>query len=206
MTTLLLARHAAHDWLGRGIPGRLPGVSLNEEGRAQALALGQWLANAGIAAVYSSPQQRTQQTAAPIAARLGVRVEIANEFDEIDFGDWTGCSFSGLERDDAARWHQWIAQRSVAQPPGGEAFTQVAQRAMAGLHRLRELHPGNTVLVLSHGDVIKAALASCLGLSLDNLERFDIEPASVSVLVSAGEGWKVRAVNQVSAGPAPPRR
>ena len=204
MTRLLLVRHAAHDWLGRGIPGRMAGVSINDEGRLQAQALAPRLASAGIDAIYSSPQQRTRETVAPLATRLALPVEIAPEFDEIDFGDWTGRQFSELERDDAALWHRWIEQRSTAQPPGGEAFGQVARRAMAGLERLRQLHPDQTVLVLSHGDVIKAALASCLGMSLDQLERFDIDPASMSVVASAGHGWKVRLINQVLAGPVLP--
>jgi broad specificity phosphatase PhoE len=204
VTRLLLVRHAAHDWLGRGIPGRMAGVSINDEGRLQAQALAQRLAGAAIDAIYSSPQQRTRETVAPLAARLALPVEIAAEFDEIDFGDWTGRQFSELEREDAALWHHWIEQRSTAQPPGGEAFGRVAQRAMAGLERLRQLHPDRTVLVLSHGDVIKAALASCLGMSLDQLERFDIDPASMSVLASAGDGWKVRLVNQVLTGPVLP--
>ena len=204
MTRLLLVRHAAHDWLGRGIPGRMAGVSINDEGRLQAQGLAPRLASAGIHAIYSSPQQRTRETVAPLAARLALPVEIAPEFDEIDFGDWTGRQFSELERDDAALWHRWIEQRSTAQPPGGEAFGQVARRAMAGLERLRQLHPDRTVLVLSHGDVIKAALASCLGMSLDQLERFDIDPASMSVVASAGHGWKVRLINQVLTGPVLP--
>jgi broad specificity phosphatase PhoE len=131
-------------------------------------------------------------------------VETANEFDEIDFGDWTGLAFTQLENADAALWRRWVEQRSIAQPPGGEAFAQVAQRAMAGMQRLRGLHPAATVLVLSHGDVIKAALACSLGLSLDHLERFDIAPASMSVLSAAGEGWQVRALNQVLTGPVLP--
>jgi broad specificity phosphatase PhoE len=204
VTRLLLLRHAAHDWLGRGIPGRMAGVSLNGEGRSQAQALAPLLARAGIDAIYSSPQQRTRETVAPLAARIALPVEIAVEFDEIDFGDWTGRHFSELERDDAALWHHWIERRSTAQPPGGEAFGQVAQRAMAGLDRLRQLHPAQTVLVLSHGDVIKAALASCLGMSLDDLEQFDIDPASMSVVAGAGAGWKVRLVNQVLTGPVLP--
>ncbi|MDB5882788.1 MAG: hypothetical protein JWP43_2666 [Ramlibacter sp.] len=204
MTRLLLMRHAAHDWLGRGIPGRMPGVSLNEPGRLQAQALAQRLAGAAINAIYSSPQQRTRETVAPLAAQLGMAVNIANEFDEIDFGGWTGRRFVELERDDAVLWHGWIEQRSKAQPPGGEAFTHVAQRVMTGMQRLRGLHPGQTVLVLSHGDVIKAALANCLGISLDRLEHFDIDPVSMSVVAAAGEGWKVRVVNQVLTGPALP--
>jgi probable phosphoglycerate mutase len=204
MTRLLLMRHAAHDWLGRGIPGRLPGVSLNDEGRTQAQALAQRFAGAAIDAIYSGPQQRTRETVALLAARLGVAVNIADEFDEIDFGDWTGRSFADLERDDSVLWQGWVEQRSKAQPPGGEAFTQVAQRAMTGMQRLRGLHPGQTVLVLSHGDVIKAALAGCLGISLDRLEQFDIDPVSMSVVAAAGHGWKVRVVNQVLTGPALP--
>jgi broad specificity phosphatase PhoE len=204
VTRVLLVRHAAHDWLGRGIPGRLPGVSLNEEGRSQAQTLAQRLAGAAIDAIYSSPQERTRETVAPLAARLAMPVEIAHEFDEIDFGDWTARKFSDLEKDDAALWHRWIGQRSIAQPPGGEAFGQVAQRAMAGLERLRRLHPAKTILVLSHGDVIKAALACCLGMPLDQLEQFDVDPTSMSVVASAGEGWKVRLVNQVLTGPVLP--
>jgi broad specificity phosphatase PhoE len=131
-------------------------------------------------------------------------VAIANEFDEIDFGEWAGSSFADLEREDPALWRQWVERRSTAQPPGGEAFAQVAQRAMAGMKRLRDLHPAKTVLVLSHGDVIKAALACCLAMSLDNLERFDIAPASMSVLTASGKDWKVRVVNQSLTGPVLP--
>jgi broad specificity phosphatase PhoE len=204
VTRVLLVRHAAHDWLGRGIPGRLPGVPLSEEGRLQAQALATRLADVRLHAIYSSPQQRARETVAPLAARLALPVETANEFDEIDFGDWTGLRFTQLENADAALWRRWVEQRSIAQPPGGEPFAQVAQRVMTGLQRLRELHPAATVLVLSHGDVIKAALACSLGLSLDHLERFDIAPASMSVLSAAGEGWKVHALNQVLTGPVLP--
>jgi probable phosphoglycerate mutase len=80
----------------------------------------------------------------------------------------------------------------------------VAQRAMTGMQRLRGLHPSQTVLVLSHGDVIKAALADCLGISLDRLEQFDIDPVSMSVVTASGDGWKVRMVNQVLTGPVLP--
>jgi broad specificity phosphatase PhoE len=72
VTTLLLVRHAAHDWLGRGIPGRLPGVGLNEEGRSQAQALARHLADAEIDAIYSSPQQRALETVAPLGRGLGL--------------------------------------------------------------------------------------------------------------------------------------
>ena len=206
MTRFLLVRHAAHDWLGRGIPGRLHGVALNAQGRQQAEELAQRLGDekdAAIAAIYSSPQQRAQETAAPLAARLKLSVAIAHEFDEVDFGDWTGWTMAQLEAD-GSRWRQWVDQRSTAKPPGGEPFARVALRTVAGIERLGRLHPQQTVLLLSHGDVIKAVLASFMGLSLDRLERLDIAPASLSVLVTAGAWCQVKRVNQVLTGPLLP--
>jgi broad specificity phosphatase PhoE len=204
VSTLLLVRHAAHYWLGRGIPGRLPGVALNEQGRSQVQELAQRLAGTRIDVIYSSPQQRARETVAPLSEQRRVAVETAEEFDEIDFGQWTGRTFAQLEAEDAQAWQHWIHRRGTAQPTGGEAFAQVAQRAMRGLERLRDLHPKQNVLVVSHGDVIKAAIACCLGLSLDNLERFDIAPASMTVLVAAGDHWQVKVLNQALTGPLPP--
>jgi broad specificity phosphatase PhoE len=194
VTTFLLVRHAAHDWLGRGIAGRLPGVNLNEEGRRQALALPGRLAGRRIEQVCCSPQPRTLQTAQPLAQQLGMPVRVLPGFDEIDFGDWMGRSFEHLCAAGEV-WEQWVHHRSAATPPGGEPFAGVPLRAMAELRALQREFRDGELLVVSHGDVIKALLAHCLGLSLDHLERFEIAPASLSVL-EMGEGWQqVKMVN-----------
>ncbi|HYE40561.1 MAG TPA: histidine phosphatase family protein [Ramlibacter sp.] len=186
MTTFLLVRHADHDWVGRGFAGRLPDVSLNVRGREQARELVERLRAQPIDAIYCSPQPRTRQTAQPLAAARSLEIRVDPAFDEVDLGDWQGRTFQEVRDEEA--WRHWLDQRSSARPPGGEAFADVARRATAGLHALVARHPDRYVLVLSHGDVIKAMIASCLGLSLDHLERFDIAPASVSVL-AMGEGW-----------------
>jgi probable phosphoglycerate mutase len=187
VTTFLLARHAAHDWLGRGFPGRLPGVGLNEEGRQQALQLVERLRHVPLAAIYCSPRQRTQETAQPLAEARALPVQVEPAFDEIDFGAWTGRSFDEVKQQ-AGAWAHWVDRRSTAQPPDGERFADVPLRALAGLRRLAAGHPDQHVLVVSHGDVLKATVATCLGLSLDHLERFDIAPASITVL-AMDEGW-----------------
>lgn len=194
MSTFVLVRHGSHDWLPRGIAGRLPGVSLNPEGWLQAEELVRRLDGRDLAAIYSSPQPRARQTVAPLAGRRRLPVQLLDAFDEIDFGAWTGLDFDALQRE-GARWQQWCDRRSQAQPPGGETIQQVQRRAMDGLDRLRERHPAGAVLVASHGDVIKAVIACVLGVSLDGLERFEIAPASISI-VEAGDGWRqVRLVN-----------
>jgi broad specificity phosphatase PhoE len=197
VTTFVLVRHGAHDWLGRGLAGRLPGVSLNAQGWLQAESLVQRLQGRDIAAIYSSPQPRAQETVAPLAGRRKLPIRLLEPFDEVDFGDWTGREFEYLQQRDADRWRQWCFHRSQAQPPGGEPFAHVCRRAMNALHEMCNRYPDGTVLICSHGDVIKAVIASSLQMSLDHLECFDIEPASVSEL-HIGAGWrKVKYVNRV---------
>lgn len=195
MTRLLLLRHAAHDLAGKALAGRMPGLGLNAAGRQQAEAIVAPLRRHGPQVVCSSPQQRTRETAAPLAQSLGLQVEIAAEFDEVDFGTWTGLDFASAQALDPQAWDTWVHRRSAATPPGGEPFAEVARRTAAGLQRLRLAHPEQTVLVVSHADVIKATLAGVLGLSLDRLECFEIACASLSI-IDAGDGWaQVKLVN-----------
>lgn len=202
MTRLILVRHAAHDWLGRGICGRMPGVNLNTQGLAQAEELALKL-KVQVDAIWSSPQQRALQTAGPLAERLKLPVLIAYEFDEVDFGRWTGRSMAELEAQ-GAPWRHWVDRRSTAVPPGGEPFANVAARTLAGAERLARRYRGKCVVVFSHGDVIKSLVASCLGLSLDHLERFEIAPASACLLVTQEAQWQVKVVNQALTGPVLP--
>jgi len=195
VTTFLLVRHAAHDWLGRGLAGRMPGVSLNARGWIQAEALARRLQGRDIAAIYSSPQPRAKETVAALAGRRRLPIRELPGFDEVDFGQWTGRSFDDMQAGDAERWRHWCERRSQAQPPGGEPFEHVCRRATQALHDLAARYPDGPVLIASHADVIKAVLATALQMSLDHLECFDIEPTSVSIL-QVGAGWqKVKLVN-----------
>lgn len=188
MTRLLLVRHAMHDWVGRGIAGRRPDVTLNGEGELQAHALAQRLADVRIDAIYSSPQPRARATAEPLALARKLSIAILAEFDEIDFGEWEGLSFADLDRDHHEAWQHWVHRRATAQLPGGETMPAVRDRAMRGVERVRREQPGGTALVLTHGDVVKAIVATQLRMSLDDLETFDVPCASITIL-DAGEGW-----------------
>jgi probable phosphoglycerate mutase len=193
VTSVLLVRHAAHDWLGRGLAGRLGGVSLNPEGWHQAEELVRRFEGRTIHAIYSSPQPRAIQTVAAVAGRRRLKVQVEDAFDEIDFGEWTGREFASLHGDE--RWKHWNEHRGSSQAPGGEAFEAVRQRAMKGLEQLRTRHPDRVVLVASHADVIKAMVASVLQMPLDAYDRFEIAPASLSVLEMGEGGAKVMLVN-----------
>ncbi|GJD99672.1 phosphoglycerate mutase GpmB [Methylobacterium isbiliense] len=193
-TTFYLVRHAAHGHLGRTLCGRMPGVSLGEEGRAQAEALAGRLAREDLAAIYASPLERAQETASPLAARTGLPLQTLPALNEIDFGEWSGRSFEELHGD--PRWDGWNTARHVTRPPGGETILEAQARAVRGLEELRRAHGEARLALVSHADVIKLVLAYALGLAADAMGRFEVSPASVSVLVLGDWGAKVESLNE----------
>jgi broad specificity phosphatase PhoE len=171
---------------------------LNGQGELQARDLVRRVGHVDLRAIYSSPQPRARATAQPLAEARTLPVTILDEFDEIAFGDWVGLTFEQLEREHQRGWRDWVERRSRAQVPGGEAFGAVRDRAMSGVQRLARAHPDGPVLVVSHGDVIKAIVATVLGMSLDALESFDVDCVSVTTL-DCGGGWmKLRQLNASS--------
>ena len=192
--TILLIRHAEHDDFDVRLSGRRPGVALSERGRTQAAALARRLANAGVDRIEASPLERTQATAAAIAGICDVPVASEPALIEIDMGEWTGRELGSFGDDPA--WRAWNAHRATARIPGGESMAEAQARIVAHLVATAARHDGRTVAMVSHSDVIRAAIAHALGLSLDNLLRFDIDPASVSRLVVGGWGAKVLGMNE----------
>ncbi len=189
--TLHLVRHAEHGLLGHVLAGRMPDVPLSPAGQRQAAALAARFAGSGARAVLASPVQRAGETAAPIAAALGLRTITEPGLDEVDFGAWAGRRFEALA--DAPGWTAWNAARGIAPTPGGEAMLAVQARAVAALAAQRA--EGGSVVAVSHSDVIKAVLAYALGMPLDLLHRLGIAPASRSVLVLGEDFARVEAVN-----------
>ncbi|MFT8244344.1 histidine phosphatase family protein [Roseomonas sp. BN140053] len=188
-TTLFLVRHAAHDRVHDTLTGRTPGVSLGAAGRAQAEWLAERLGREAVEAVLCSPLERAHETAAPIAARLGLEAVVDPGLLEIDFGAWTGMRFDALATD--AGWRHWNAARGSARPPAGrtpgESMAEAQRRALDAVERARAAHAEAGVVLVSHADVIRAVLLAVLGMPLDAFHRIEVSPASVSV-VSAWEG------------------
>jgi broad specificity phosphatase PhoE len=192
-TIFHLVRHAQYDLLGRVLAGRTPGLHLNADGQIQADALGRELAGRGIVAVVSSPRERARETAAPAAASLGLTVQVDEGFDEVDFGAWTGARFKDLA--DRPVWRAWNVFRSMTAAPDGETMLAAQARAVAALLRWRAAHGEGEIVVVSHGDVVKAILAHALAVPLDLFRRIEIAPASRSVLVLGDDDARVTGIN-----------
>jgi broad specificity phosphatase PhoE len=195
--TLYLIRHAPHDHLGHILSGRAPGIPLSDDGRGQARRLAAALSARRFAGVWSSPVQRARETAQEIVAGRGFEVQVDAALDEIDFGVWTGAKFEALAGDPA--WGQWNSARGDARPPAGESMAEVQSRVATFARTLALAHPGEAVALVSHCDVIRAALSGWLGLSLDNALNFDVDPAGVSRVAIGDWGARVLSINEALA-------
>jgi probable phosphomutase (TIGR03848 family) len=193
MATFLLIRHGAHLLGGETIAGRMEGVHLSPLGKSQAAGLIGRVGGLPIRAVYTSPVARCRETAAPLAAHLGLAPQAAEGLSEIDFGEWTGRTLADLRP--LPEWKRWNAFRSGARAPGGESMVEVQSRIVLEMERLAAAHEGECIALFSHGDVIKAAVAHWLGVPLDLFVRIEISLASVSVVRLAEFGPWILGVN-----------
>jgi broad specificity phosphatase PhoE len=191
--TFLLVRHAAHVHLDQRLSGRMPGVALSAAGHAQASALARGLAGERIDRIVCSPLERTRDTAAAIAAARGASPVLIDALIEIDMGEWTGAAFADL---DGAEWDAWNSARGSAHIPGGETMAEAQARIVGWLQTTAVAEEGATIVVVTHSDMIKAAVAHALGLPLDHLLRFDIGPASVSRMVMGDWGARLLSLNE----------
>jgi probable phosphomutase (TIGR03848 family) len=196
-TTVLFVRHGQTPTTGSVLPGRAKGLHLADKGKEQAEAAATRIA-AGpkVAAVYASPLERTKETAAPIAKRLGLTVKTDKGLLECDFGDWTGRELKQLMK--LPEWATVQRYPSGFRFPNGESFSEMQTRISDTVTRLAQQHRGETIVCVSHADPIKAAVAAALGTHLDLFQRIVISPCSITGVTYGVAGPVVLTVNSVS--------
>ncbi len=191
MTTVLLVRHGRTASNATGVlAGRSPGVGLDDTGVDQAMKAAERLAALRLEAIVSSPLERTRETAEAILAgqrRQGARgrsrpeIHLDERLIECDYGAWTGRELKDLARDPL--WKVVQSHPSAVVFPEGESMSQMQARAVAAIRAWNaRLGDRAVYAVVSHGDVIKAILADALGMHLDQFQRIQVDPASVSVI------------------------
>lgn len=183
MTTILLIRHAVNDYVKTGrLAGWLPNVHLNDEGIAQAKALGERLAELPLHAIYASPLERTMETAEAIQRHHPKQSIIPNHaIGEVQYGDWEGVKIADLRHRKMWQVIQEYPSRAVF--PNGEALRDAQTRAVNEIERLRIQHPKQTIVIVSHADIIKMVTAHYSGMHLDNFQRIVVSPASITTIV-----------------------
>lgn len=183
MTLIYLLRHAESIANEKGILAGRSDVGLSKRGKNQALILSKTLKELEIDRILISPISRCRETILPfIASHPGrdIPIEVNESFQEMDYGKWSGrkLKFLSLKRD----WRKIQNTPEKFSFPDGESFQDAWDRVFGGLDDLTRRYPKAKVLLISHGDIIKMALAQTLGTELKNFQKITINPASLSAI------------------------
>jgi probable phosphomutase (TIGR03848 family) len=188
VAVIYLMRHAHSIANGAGIlAGRSVGNPLSPLGKRQSRALVPLLRTENFVAIYYSPLERCLQTITPLAEAINKRPRKADDLIEMDYGSWTGQKLADLRKE--RLWREIQRRPSGVKFPQGESFVGAQRRIVRGLNQIDKKHGQGHVLVVTHGDVIKLAIANALGMDMDDFQRLIIDPASISVI-----DWRSRTV------------
>jgi len=131
--------------------------------------------------------------------RKGRTVQAVEDVGEVRLGEWEGTAIADLDAHE--EWRRYNAFRMGVRVPGGELMIETQTRMVRALIDLAARHRDELVAVVSHGDPLRCAVAAFLGIPLDLLLRFEINPASVSVLEIGPWGSRVLCVNHTGETP-----
>ena len=197
MPLLLLIRHGENNFVKTGkMAGRLPGVGLNERGQKQAQALSEALKDVPIKAIYSSPLERTMETATPIAEAHKLQIMQEPDLMDTHVGKWQGRSLKVIRLTKA--WKIVQNAPSRFRFPEGESFPETQMRIVNVLERIVQKHnkPQDIIAIVFHADPIKLAVSHFLGLPLDHFQRLSCDTGSLTVLYLNEMGANLVKLNQ----------
>lgn len=190
-TIILLVRHGTTPTTGQVLPGRAPGLHLADTGREQAERVARTVD--AVDAIYTSPLERTRETAQYLAEKFGLTPVVCEGLIECDFGEWTGAKLTEL-----AKLPEWKVVQNNPEEfrfPGGESFVEMRERISDALTRIAAKHPGQTVACFSHADPIKAAVTWLEGAPLNSFQKVAADPASITVARIGSGGTEAIARN-----------
>lgn len=203
-----MVRHGLTPTTGKDMPAPGAGPNLSDEGWRQAGQaadhIGAWRgALPTLAALYSSPLSRTKETASVLSKALGLPVTEEPRLVDCDAGEWAGVPLKELAK--KPEWATVVNYPSGFRFPGGESIAEMYARVVGTVRALVARHPGQTVVVVSHADPIKAVLADAMGVHLDLFQRVNVSPASVSAISYAEPFPSVMLVNWTVPGTRRPK-
>jgi probable phosphomutase (TIGR03848 family) len=203
---LVFIRHAHSTANDAGIlSGQLPGVSLSKKGIKQAHDLVERIGASSFDSARISPLQRCEETITPwLNSKYSKGLKsylIDDALIEMNYGTWSGRKLSSLSRE--KMWREIQERPSTVEFPGGERMKAMQKRALSSVSDALAQKKNGTHLFVSHGDVLKAVVASLLKMKLDDFQSLVIDPASVTVIDFDGSKSRLLAFNDSHSPLAP---
>jgi len=171
---------------------------LTELGVAQAEALAQRLAAEPMVAMYCSDLRRAVETAGIVAGPHGLTPVTDPAFRERKAGDFQGLSTEEVVRQRPSVWDERASDFWNWTPPNGESFTQMLERVMAGVDRIREAHPDDTVALVGHMGTVRVLTSKLLGIPMAKTYEMDFPSTGVTILRLDGDAVTVEVLNDAA--------
>jgi len=180
MVEIILARHGETEWNATEIFRGRADVALNENGLRQAQLLGEYLSREKIDIVYSSPLKRAVKTAEAVAGRHKLDVNIVDNLNDIDCGEWQGLTLREVKERYAELYQDWLDTPEQVKLPGGESLEEVRSRAVPFVQdAVMRCGEGKIVLV-SHRVVNKVLICALLGLDNSFFWSFKLDTGGIT--------------------------
>jgi len=197
-TRLLLVRHGQTHTSRDDTFCGVTEVPLTAIGCSQAQFLAERLRREHVDALYCSPQQRAQETAAPIARALEMEIHTRSALREMDFGKWENRLRADLAREYPHELEEWERGSWMAHPPGGETQQAVVDRIVPYIIHVLEAHMGQTVVVVSHKTALRLLIGQLLNMTPTEGRNLRMDPASLSELCVRGDQVELVICNDTS--------
>lgn len=182
MTRIILVRHGETTWNKELKYQGHTDTPLSDEGRRQANLVAARLAAEPVAAVYASDLSRALFTAKAIAAPHRLAVTSLPALREIQFGDWEGLTYEGINERWPEEYTQLYHRTDEVRIPGGETFRELKERAAGAVAQLADKHRGDTVVVVSHGGTIRTIVCAALNIHLNHVWDIRQDNTAVSII------------------------
>jgi broad specificity phosphatase PhoE len=190
---VILVRHGQTVHNIAGIAQGWSDSELSELGRTQVQKLAQRVRELAPTALYSSPLGRALSTAEAIRDVTGLEIITNDDFREMNYGRWEGCSFLDVRRTDEEIYLRWIVDGEVPCPEG-ESHMDVHRRVMRGIATVTTERP----LIVTHGTALRIAATALLDIPVTTARNFAQENAALNVFVKRGERWILKHWNDAT--------
>ena len=190
---IFLIRHGETDWNRERKVMGIGDIPLNDNGREMVSYLGEILAHEGIGVIYSSTVARAMQSAEILAEMWGVEIVEEPGFNECRFENWVGMSFDELR--DSEDFEKYFLKPTESKFSTSETIYDIQRRAVVAIERIISERRAENVAVVTHSDIIKPLLVHFLGMKLDDMHRFFIANASVTLIDMSGRFLRIPYIN-----------
>lgn len=196
MTDIYLLRHGETAWNIEKVFRGQAEVPLNDNGREQTRLAAEYLKTKGIRAIYTSPLERAVETAEAVGMVTGLTPIPEEAFTGMDFGKWQGRPHEEIKEEYPELFKAFHERPGEMRIPEGETFQEVMDRGMAGLDKLRERHPDETVLIVTHRVICKLLLLGVMGMGPDRFWQIKLDTCSTCRFFYKDGDWIINKINE----------